>query len=261
MIETDRLLLRRWQPSDREPFAAMNHDPQVMQYFPALLTPMESDHLIDRAEAHFEQHGFGPWAAELRGSHEFIGFIGLSIPNFEAPFMPAVEIGWRLASAHWGMGLATEGAKAAMRHGFAFLKLPGLVSFTVPANTPAYNSPISQADANSKALAYINGGAGQAYANANGSCTIVTGIPTFTESYGGHGGLLTFAVTPNIPNPGTSVLYWTDTTTGQTGSSAGAPGGFTSTFTDGHTYQFYFVCYGSGTPSSGTSATQTYYMP
>jgi ribosomal-protein-alanine N-acetyltransferase len=135
MIETDRLLLRRWQPSDREPFAAMNHDPQVMQYFPALLTPMESDHLIDRAEDHFEQHGFGPWAAELRGSHEFIGFIGLSIPNFEAPFMPAVEIGWRLASAHWGMGLATEGAKAAMRHGFAFLKLPGLVSFTVPANT------------------------------------------------------------------------------------------------------------------------------
>jgi len=135
------------------------------------------------------------------------------------------------------------------------------VVFTVPANTPAYNSPISQADANSKALAYINGGAGQAYANANGSCTIVTGIPTFTESYGGHGGLLTFAVTPNIPNPGTSVLYWTDTTTGQTGSSAGAPGGFTSTFTDGHTYQFYFVCYGSGTPSSGTSATQTYYMP
>ena len=133
-LGTDRLLLRRWQPSDREPFAAMNRDPQVMQHFPAVLTPIESHRLIDRAESHFEQHGFGPWAVELRGSQEFIGFIGLSIPNFEAPFMPAVEIGWRLASAHWGQGLATEGATAAVRHAFAFLKLPALVSFTVPDN-------------------------------------------------------------------------------------------------------------------------------
>jgi RimJ/RimL family protein N-acetyltransferase len=134
-LETDRLLLRRWQFSDREPFAAMNRDPQVMQHFPAVLTPIESNRLIDRAESHFERHGFGPWAAELRGSQEFIGFIGLSVPNFEAPFMPSVEIGWRLASARWGLGLATEGAKAAVCHGFAFLKLPALVSFTVPANT------------------------------------------------------------------------------------------------------------------------------
>jgi len=134
-IETARLLLRGWQPSDRQFFATMNRDPQVMQYFPALLTPIESDRLIDRAEAHFEQHGFGPWAAELRSSQEFIGFIGLSVPNFEAPFMPSVEIGWRLASAYWGWGLATEGAKAAVCHGFASLKFPELVSFTVPDNT------------------------------------------------------------------------------------------------------------------------------
>jgi RimJ/RimL family protein N-acetyltransferase len=132
-FETDRLLLRRWQPSDRKPFAAMNRDPEVMQYFPAPLTPIESDRLIDRAD--FERHGFGLWAAEFRDSQEFIGFIGLSIPNFEAPFMPSVEIGWRLASAHWGRGLATEGAKAAVRFGFAILNLPALVSFTVPANT------------------------------------------------------------------------------------------------------------------------------
>jgi RimJ/RimL family protein N-acetyltransferase len=133
-LGTDRLLLRRWQLSDRKPFAAMNRDPQVMQYFPALLTPIESNRMVDRVEAHFEQHGFGLWAAELRCNREFIGFIGLSLPNFDAPFMPAIEIGWRLAAAHWGRGLATEGARAVVCHAFAFLKIPALVSFTVPDN-------------------------------------------------------------------------------------------------------------------------------
>lgn len=133
-LSTDRLILRRWQTSDRKPFAAMNRDPQVMEYFPALLTPIESNRTIDRVEAHFDAHGFGLWAAELRRNKEFIGFIGLSIPNFEAPFMPSVEIGWRLAATHWGKGLATEGARAVVCHAFAFLKLPALVSFTVTEN-------------------------------------------------------------------------------------------------------------------------------
>jgi RimJ/RimL family protein N-acetyltransferase len=131
---TDRLLLRRWQPSDRAPFAAINRDPQVMQHFPSLLNRRQSDQMVDRVEAHFERHGFGLWAAELRAAHEFIGFIGLSIPRFDAAFMPCVEIGWRLAAAHWGRGLATEGARAVVCHAFAFLKLGDLVSFTVPVN-------------------------------------------------------------------------------------------------------------------------------
>ncbi|MGO9940766.1 MAG: GNAT family N-acetyltransferase [Terracidiphilus sp.] len=134
-IETDRLLLRRWQSADHEPFAVMNRDPFVMEHFPSPLTREESDQLIDRAEAHFEQHGYGPWAVELKDTAEFIGFIGLSIPNFETPFMPAIEIGWRLASPHWGRGLATEGARAVVRHAFQTLRLSALVSFTVPANT------------------------------------------------------------------------------------------------------------------------------
>jgi RimJ/RimL family protein N-acetyltransferase len=135
VLRTDRLLLRRWQFADRAPFAAINRDPAVMEHFPKLLNPVESNRIIDRVEAHFEQHGFGLWATELRGAGEFIGFIGLSIPRFEAPFMPCVEIGWRLASAYWGKGLATEGAKAVVCQAFEFLKLPELVSFTVPANT------------------------------------------------------------------------------------------------------------------------------
>jgi RimJ/RimL family protein N-acetyltransferase len=133
-IETTRLLLRRWRDTDRDPFARLNADPTVMEYFPALLSKQESDRLADTIEAHFVSHSFGAWAAELRASGEFIGFIGLAIPRFEAAFMPAVEIGWRLDAAHWGKGLSTEGAQAVVRHAFDVLQLEEIVSFTVPAN-------------------------------------------------------------------------------------------------------------------------------
>jgi RimJ/RimL family protein N-acetyltransferase len=133
-LRTERLLLRRWRDSDRLPFQNMNADPRVMEFFPALLSPAESDALVDRARAHFDRRGFGPFAVELLENQPFIGFIGLSIPNFDAPFMPAVEIGWRLAFDYWGRGLATEGARAVVNYGFEELGLDNLVSFTVPEN-------------------------------------------------------------------------------------------------------------------------------
>jgi RimJ/RimL family protein N-acetyltransferase len=133
-ITTERLLLRRWRDSDRVPFQAMNADPRVMEFFPALLSPEESDALVDRAQAHFDLRGFGPFAVELLENQFFLGFIGLSIPNFDAPFMPAVEIGWRLAFDCWGRGLATEGAHAVIRYAFEDLGLDNLVSFTAPEN-------------------------------------------------------------------------------------------------------------------------------
>jgi RimJ/RimL family protein N-acetyltransferase len=133
-IKTERLLLRRWRDSDRLPFQQMNTAPRVMEFFPALLSPADSDALIARAQAHFNRHGFGPFAVELLENQFFIGFIGLSIPNFDAPFMPAVEIGWRLAFDCWGRGFATEGARAVIRYAFEDLGLDNLVSFTVPEN-------------------------------------------------------------------------------------------------------------------------------
>jgi len=133
-LQTDRLLLRHWRDSDRLPFQPMNADPRVMEFFPALLSPAESDALVDRAQAHFNRHGFGPFAVELLKDSTFTGFIGLSVPNFDAPFMPAVEIGWRLAFNCWGRGLATEGARAVIRYAFEDLGLDSLVSFTVPEN-------------------------------------------------------------------------------------------------------------------------------
>jgi RimJ/RimL family protein N-acetyltransferase len=133
-LATERLILRAWREEDREPFARMNRDPAVMEFFPAVLTREESDALVDRATAHFAAHGFGPWAAELKATGDFIGFIGFSIPRFEAHFTPCVEIGWRLAAAHWGRGLATEGARTAMTYGFEALGLNEIVSFTSVVN-------------------------------------------------------------------------------------------------------------------------------
>jgi RimJ/RimL family protein N-acetyltransferase len=133
-IKTDRLLLRRWRESDRLPFQSMSADPRVMEHFPAPLTHEESAAFLERIDNHFEDHGFGLFAVELLESGTFAGFIGLAIPPFDAPFMPAVEVGWRLAIEYWGRGLATEGARAALRYGFDTLALDSIVSFTVPAN-------------------------------------------------------------------------------------------------------------------------------
>ena len=133
-LRTERLILRRWRDFDREPFARMNRDPAVMEHFPALLSREANDAMVDRIEVHFAEHGFGLWAAELQNSDDFIGYIGLAVPRFEAAFTPCVEIGWRLASEHWGRGLATEGARAVIPHAFGELGLDEIVSFTVPAN-------------------------------------------------------------------------------------------------------------------------------
>jgi len=105
-----------------------------MEHLPGILGRVESDALALRIEAHFDQHGFGLWAVEIRGVATFAGFVGLSVPNFQAPFTPCVEIGWRLAADYWGRGYATEGARAALEFGFQALKLEEIVSFTVPGN-------------------------------------------------------------------------------------------------------------------------------
>src|SRR5438270_8459617 len=120
-LETPRLILRPWRDSDREPFARMNADPRVMEFFPACLSREESDAIIDRNP--------GVLAAELRDTREFIGYIGLAVPTFEAHFTPCVEIGWRLAAEQWNRGLATEGAREVLRNWSG-----DLVSFTTVAN-------------------------------------------------------------------------------------------------------------------------------
>lgn len=133
-LRTARLVLRRWRPEDREVFSAINADPKVMEYLPARLSREQSDALADRVEAHFDEHGFGPWAVEVVGGPAFIGYVGLYVVSFEAHFAPNVEVGWRLAAEQWGRGYATEGAFAALEYGFGCLGRDEIVSFTVPAN-------------------------------------------------------------------------------------------------------------------------------
>lgn len=132
---TDRLLLRPWRAADREPFAALNSDPEVMEHFPALLTREASDAMVDRCIAAMAEQGWGLWALEVRASGRFVGFVGLSVPSFEAPFTPCVEIGWRLARAAWGQGYAVEAARAVLDAAYGPGGLDEVVSFTAQGNT------------------------------------------------------------------------------------------------------------------------------
>jgi RimJ/RimL family protein N-acetyltransferase len=131
---TKRLVLRQWRSLDRTPFAELNADPRVMEFFPSPLTREQSDAMADRCEALISERGWGFWAVELRTSGSFIGFVGLHIPAAQLPFSPCTEVGWRLAFDYWGYGFATEAAQAALRVGFEVLGLEEIVSFTTVAN-------------------------------------------------------------------------------------------------------------------------------
>jgi RimJ/RimL family protein N-acetyltransferase len=134
-LRTERLLLRGWRDEDLAPFARMNADPRVMEFFPQTYDEAESAEGLARIRAHFAVHGFGLWAVEVAGGPSFVGMVGLAVPSFQAAFTPCVEVGWRLLTEHWGKGYATEGAEAAIRFGFEQLGLVEIVSFTTANNS------------------------------------------------------------------------------------------------------------------------------
>jgi ribosomal-protein-alanine N-acetyltransferase len=133
-LTTERLVLRRWHKSDREAFAHLNADPEVMRHFLRPLSREESDAFVDRIEARFEERGYGLWAVERREDGAFLGFTGLAYQTFEALFTPCVEVGWRLAAFAWGHGYASEAAREALRFGFDEAGLDEIVSFTSTGN-------------------------------------------------------------------------------------------------------------------------------
>ncbi|MES2526248.1 MAG: GNAT family N-acetyltransferase [Bdellovibrionota bacterium] len=134
MLETKRLLLRGWEEKDRLEFARMNGDSQVMEYFPALWSLEESNAVFEKLRNQLLERGWGLWALEDKASGKFLGFTGLNIPGFEAPFLPAVEIGWRLLPDYWNRGFATEAALKSLSFGFEVLGLEEIVSFTAVGN-------------------------------------------------------------------------------------------------------------------------------
>jgi RimJ/RimL family protein N-acetyltransferase len=133
-FNTNRLWLRQWRDTDREPFARMSADPHVMEFLPNLLDRVASDSMLDRIEAKMLDRGWGWWAVEIANTQEFIGFVGLNVPAPELPCSPCVEVGWRLAFDYWGKGYATEAARGALSVGFEILNLDEIVSFTAVGN-------------------------------------------------------------------------------------------------------------------------------
>ncbi len=133
-LRTQRLLLRPWRPADFAPFAELNADPRVMEFFPRLHDRAESDAMAARIAERIERDGYGLWAVEVPGEISFAGFVGLQVVPFEAHFTPAIEVGWRLAHGAWGRGFATEGAREALDFAHRKLGYGEVVSMTAAAN-------------------------------------------------------------------------------------------------------------------------------
>ena len=137
-IETERLYLRQWQASDFAIFAAMNADPEVMKYFPKLLSAKVSDIIANKCQQLIADNGWGFWALSLKEGSEkndaFIGFVGLNQTHADMSFAPCVEIAWRLRKEFWGQGYATEAARASLDFAFSELALEEVVAFTAVIN-------------------------------------------------------------------------------------------------------------------------------
>ena len=136
-VNTERLVLRRWRDSDRGPFAALNADPETMQYFPATLDRAASDAFVDRIESRFEEQGYGLWALEVIATGDFIGYTGLNPMVEDVPGAGGMEIGWRLAKHAWHHGYATEAATAALGVAFDGAGLAEIWSITAVINEPS----------------------------------------------------------------------------------------------------------------------------
>lgn len=130
IVATERLLLRQWREEDFPQFAHMNADPEVMEYFPQLLSREESDTFATHIMQLIEKRGWGLWALELKDEKTFVGFTGLHESWSGLPFPQEIEIGWRLAKPFWGRGLACEAAKRVLQYGFEELNLHKIISFT-----------------------------------------------------------------------------------------------------------------------------------
>ncbi len=127
-----RILLRPWRDADLAPFAALNADPEVTRWLGGPQSRAASDALAARIRE--ETGDFGLWAVELPGQADFIGFVGLQAPHFEAAFTPCLEVGWRLARRYWGFGYASEAGSASLDYAFEVLGRNEVVSFTAVQN-------------------------------------------------------------------------------------------------------------------------------
>ncbi|HVI48083.1 MAG TPA: GNAT family N-acetyltransferase [Chitinophaga sp.] len=139
LFRSERLGFRHWQDDDVAVFTEMNRNPDVMEYFPKMLTPEETAGMVERIHTHFREHGYGLYAVDILATEEFIGYIGFTHPRFHAFFTPCIEIGWRLKKSVWGQGYATEGAIRCLQFGFHELQFAEVYSFTAVINHRSEN--------------------------------------------------------------------------------------------------------------------------
>ena len=133
ILTTPRLTLRSWRETDRDAFAALNADPEVMSDLGGPFLRADSDAKFDRYTTTFRRHGFSRLAIEERQG-AFVGYAGIMPAAPDHPLGPHVEIGWRLTRAAWGKGYATEAAGAILRDAFEYLGLPEIVAYTAADN-------------------------------------------------------------------------------------------------------------------------------
>jgi RimJ/RimL family protein N-acetyltransferase len=134
-IETERLILRQWRPDDLDAIAAINADPAVMAHLGGPLDRAASAQRLDLDAVSIARRGFGKWAVTRRDTGELIGRVGFDGVDWDMPFAPAVELGWRIAVRHQGRGFAAEAARATARLGFGAFELDELVAYTTTLNT------------------------------------------------------------------------------------------------------------------------------
>jgi RimJ/RimL family protein N-acetyltransferase len=133
IINTPRTRLRCWEQTDRDAFAAMHADPEVMQDYGGPISRGESDAKLDRYVAAYREHGFCRWAVETREG-AFLGYVGIMPSRPGHPLGSHTEIGWRLVRHAWGYGYATEAARAALTDAFDRVGLAVVVAYTAPDN-------------------------------------------------------------------------------------------------------------------------------
>jgi len=133
-LSTEHLILRQWRDNDLPPFAKLNADLGVMEYYPNTLNLEESNEMARKLKSLLANRGWGFWAVEEKKSNQFIGFVGLHQPTYDLPVTGCTEIGWRLAKSYWGLGYATEAAKMALNYAFTTLNEKEIFSFTPTGN-------------------------------------------------------------------------------------------------------------------------------
>lgn len=136
-FKSERLGFRNWTEDDIPKMIAISGDSEVMRFFPAVATPEQTSDFIQRLTTLFNEKGYCYFAVDELESGNFIGFIGLYDQNYEAPFTPCTDIGWRLDKRFWGKGYATEGAKRCLEYAFAVLNLDAVLSTAPKINEPS----------------------------------------------------------------------------------------------------------------------------